>query len=110
MWINKFGILVKPTAYVEASDLEGMNTDDLSCVAKLRKHVPGTLPAFGRKMNVRYPGQPIQCNKCYQYNHLRSKCENKQVDWANYVKAFVSEEDGASIVPMELVGDWKRIL
>jgi len=108
-WIGRFGILVKPTEYVDADDLPGMNTDDLTCVAKLRKHVPGTLPAYGRKLAVRYPGQPIQCNKCYQYNHLRAKCENATVDWINYVKAFVDDKEGAPIVPLELVGDWKKL-
>lgn len=111
LWIKRFGIVVKPAAYVVADDLPGIDTDDLICIAKLRKHIPGSLPAFGRKMTVRYPGQPVQCNKCYQFNHLRAKCENPLVEWKHYVKFFITAEEGSeSIVPLEMVGEWQRLL
>jgi len=107
-WIGRFGVVVSSTKFVEADDLRGMNTDDLTCVAKLRKHIPGVLPAFGRKLSIRYPGQPLQCNKCYMFGHLRKACEKEALEWVNYVKAFVDEVDG--IVTRDMIGEWQRIL
>jgi len=43
---------------------------EIVCVAQLRKHVRGFLPAFRRKMFLTYPGQPIVCGKCFQIGQL----------------------------------------
>jgi len=104
-WISRFGTIESKAKYIEAKDLPGITTDDIVVVARLRKHVPGILPAFGRKMMVRYPGQPIVCNQCFQPGHLRSKCENAKVEWAAYVKVFVNEK----VVPVALIGEWKKM-
>jgi len=105
-WICRFGVVVKKAIYKEADDLKGITTDDIEVVAKLRKHIPGILPAFGRKMMVRYSGQPIVCGTCFQPGHLRKECTNERVEWAKYVKVFISED----VAPIELLGDWKRLL
>jgi len=105
-WVLRFGALVKPANYVDAGDLKGVHTDDIVCTAKLRKHIPSILPAYGRKVNVRYPGQPLQCNKCYQYNHLRARCENPTIEWVSYVRVFITEEVATSA----MIGEWATLL
>jgi len=105
-WVLRFGALVKTAKYVDPGDLPGVHTDDIVCTAKLRKHIPSILPAYGRKVNVRYSGQPLQCNKCYQYNHLRARCENPTIDWASYVRVFITEEVATSV----MIGGWVDLL
>jgi len=105
-WVSRFGKVIKKSVFKEADDLSGVTTDDIECKAILRKHMPGILPAFGRKMMLRYPGQPLVCGQCFEPGHLRKRCENKKVEWAEYVKLMVNEK----IVPVELVGDWSRLL
>jgi len=109
VWMLKFGTLVKAANFV-ATEIDGIHADTIECSMKLRKHVPGTLPAYGRKMLVRYAGRPEQCNQCYQFNHLRKECKNTAVEWSTYVKAFVDESEGSRIVPDEMIGNWKRLL
>jgi len=101
-WIGKFGVVVKSAAVIEANDVPGIKTDDFEITAKLRKHVPSVMPAFGTKMFIRYPGQPLQCNACYQYGHLRARCENPRVDWMAYAKVFLTE----NIATKEMIGKW----
>jgi len=106
LWIQRFGTLVSAAKYVTADDLPQVTSDDIECTAKLRKHIPGLLPAHGRKVSIRYPGQPLQCGQCYQYGHLRKKCPNQSVEWKSYVGVFVKEK----IVPAEYVGSWINML
>jgi len=105
-WISRFGVVVKPASYIDPGDLPGITTDDITIEAKLRKHIPGILPAFGRKMLVRYPGQPIVCGQCFDIGHLRAKCTNEKVEWAAYVKLVLREK----VAPIELLGTWSRLI
>jgi len=98
--------VIKKSFYKDSDDLPGITSDDIECVAILRKHVPGILPAFGRKMMLRYPGQPLLCRKCFEIGHLCARCEGEKVDWASFVKVFVKE----GVVPIALIGEWSRIL
>jgi len=105
-WIQLFGTLDVGAKPVEADDVQGVKTDDFVCTARIRKHIPGVLPAFGRRMLVRYPGQPLQCNSCYEFGHLKAKCENAKIDWASYVSVFLTEK----VATPELIGKWFDIL
>jgi len=105
-WIKLFGVIVTPAAFVVSSELNGIVTDEITCTVKLRKHVPNLLPAYGRKMSIRYPGQPIQCGRCMDVGHLRADCKGENVEWASYVKYFVKEK----IMPVEMIGTWINII
>lgn len=106
-WIKHFGIITKTAEYENAADLPSVTCDDIVLKARLRKHIPGILPAFGRKMIVMYPGQPILCGKCFQLGHVRSKCERAEnVKWIVLVKLFADE----AFVTKEMLGDWADLL
>lgn len=101
-WVGCFGTIVKAARYSDADDCQGIATDDIECVARLRKHMPGIVPAFGRKAFIRYSGQPLLCGKCYNPGHLRSKCQDEQVDWLSFVKFFIKEK----VCDPSLLGEW----
>lgn len=101
-WIASFGTVVKAAKYTEADDCPGIATDDIECVAKLRKHIPGIIPAFGRRAYIRYPGQPLLCGKCFDIGHLRAKCAKDSVSWMSYVKFFIKEK----VCDLSLLGEW----
>lgn len=105
-WISKFGVVVERADFKNASDLPSVKSDDIEIQAKLRKHVPGLLPAYGRKVMVMYPGQPIICGKCFHLGHVRKSCENSAVEWKAYVKLFAEE----AFVSEEMLGDWIKLV
>jgi len=106
-WLSKYGDIVKVPEFEEAPGLKNFRTDDIRCVLKLRKHIPNLLPAFGRRMNVTYPGQPTQCGKCFQIGHFRASCSNDQVDWLkDYVKGFYA----SNFVTSKMLGRWFELL
>jgi len=102
MTLGRFGIITMASVHIEADDVKGIKSDDALCVIKLRKHVPSFLPAFGRKLMIRYYGQPLQCSKCYNPGHLRRNCPNEPLDWLRYVRLMVEE----NILTLEIVGNW----
>jgi len=106
-WLEHFGRITQFPEYEDASDLPTVKSDDVTLKMILRKHIPGILPAYGRRMNVRYPGQPILCGKCFELGHVRRNCEVPEpVKWASFVKV-VSEE---RFVSKEMLGDWAELL
>jgi len=106
-WMEHFGVITKAPNFEDASDLPSVKADDILLTMKLRKHVPGILPAYGRKMIVFYPGQPILCGKCFELGHVRAKCEKEvAVKWISFVRV-VSNEKFAS---KEMLGSWAELL
>jgi len=105
-WLSLFGKVVKATAHLEAPDYSSIKCDDVVCKMILRKHIPGLLPAFGRKMMVNYPGQPIQCGRCFQTGHVRKECSNENIEWLQYAKVFLTE----NIATREMLGTWSDII
>jgi len=105
-WVSLFGKIIEDPAYAEASDCPSVKCDDITMVAQLRKHIPGMLPAFGRKMFLQYPGQPILCGKCFEVGHVRKACTGEKIDWMTYVKVLYRER----VAPKELFGDWIKKL
>lgn len=106
-WLEHFGRITKEPAFEDALDLPEVKCDDIVMKAVLRKHIPGILPAYGRRMNIRYHGQPIVCGKCFEIGHVRRNCEKPEVvKWADFVKV-VSE---MPFVSREMLGDWAELL
>jgi len=54
--MSRFGVITEKAIHVESKEEPGVKTDDVSCVVKLRKHMPSFLPAYGVKLNIRYHG------------------------------------------------------
>lgn len=105
-WISCFGKIVGNADFENASDLSSVKCDDIVLTAKLRKHIPSMLPAYGRKMMVTYPGQSILCGKCFEPGHVRAKCEKESIPWMAYVKVFYDEK----WVSKEMLGTWAELL
>jgi len=106
-WIEHFGTIVKNPDFEDAPDMPTVKSDDIIITVKLRKHVPSILPAYGRRMIINYPGQPILCGKCFELGHMRKNCEAaEQVKWAAFVK-FVGKMD---FVSKEMLGSWAELL
>jgi len=106
-WLEHFGRITKRPEYDAAPDLPSVTSDDISLMIILRKHIPGILPAYGRRMTIRYPGQPILCSKCFELGHIRRNCEHQEpVKWASFVKVVGEER----FVSKEMLGDWAELL
>jgi len=88
--------------YRDNQELPGVEDDTLEVLMRLKRHIPSVLPAFGRKLNIRYRGQPIQCSKCLQSGHLRKTCPNNFNNWVGYVKSFVD----SGVFTRDLFGKW----
>jgi len=102
LWLSLYGEVVKQPEFEDAPGLKRIKTDNVTCMVKLNKHIPNLLPAYGRRMNVTYSGQPIQCAKCYLFGHVRAKCEAQAKDWLmDYVRQFY--EEGRSSL---MLGRW----
>jgi len=104
--LGLFGVVTTKSIHVDADDVKQVKikTDDVRCVVKLRKHIPSFLPGYGRKLQIRYYGQPLQCSKCLNPGHLRKKCPNEPIEWLRYVKLLVDEK----AMKLEHIGDWAK--
>jgi len=106
-WIALFGKITAMPDYEDASDQPSVKNDDVILKAVLRKHIPGILPAYGRRMMIQYPGQPILCGKCFEIGHIRKNCERPEpVKWSAFVKV-VSQEKSVS---RDMLGSWVDLL
>jgi len=100
--LARFGEITVKAVHING-EVDGIKTDDVLCVVKLRKHMPSFLPAYGIKLNVRYYGQPLQCSKCFNPGHLRKRCPNENaVEWSRYVNLLVEE----NVLKLEHLGNW----
>jgi len=73
---------------------------------KLSKHIPSTIPAYGKKVFIKYRGQPIQCSKCFVLGHTRKNCPSTTLNWLGYVKSLLAE----NYIPKEYFGVWLEYL
>ena len=103
-WMALFGT-IETSGEFKDHESEPVKTDIVTIAMKLRKHVPSVLPAYGRKMNVHYHGQPKVCGACFETGHVRKDCKNERVEWMQYVKIINQE-----IAPMSMLGKWGEIL
>jgi len=53
-WLQVFGTIIGEIDFIRDRELTHILTDDVSCYMKLNRHVPGQLPAYGRKLSVSY--------------------------------------------------------
>ncbi len=104
-WLSLFGTLESKIEYKDYESLP-VKMDSLSVTMKLRKHIPGTLPAYGRRMFVSYRGQPRQCGKCMGLGHIRSECNDEKLEWKNYVIAIFK----TGYIGVNLLGKWSDLL
>jgi len=101
-WMSIYGQVIKPPVYEDAPGVKNIKSDTLVCSVLLKKHIPNLLPAYGRRMNVLYAGQPLTCSKCFVGGHVRAQCPNAQKDWLlDYVRSFY--EEGTTSM---LLGRW----
>jgi len=106
-WISLFGKITTEPEYPIAPDHQTVKCDDIVLKAILRKHIPGILPAFGRRMMVSYPGQTILCGKCFEIGHIRKTCpQTESVKWSSFVRAVSKEKS----VTSEMLGSWVDLL
>ena len=104
-WLSLFGKVESQIEYRDRDDAP-LKTDSLTVSMKLRKHIPGILPAFGRRLFVSYRGQPIQCGKCMDLGHIRSECKQDRTEWKEYVRTqFLT-----GYIPKNMLGDWANLL
>lgn len=88
-WLNAYGVIVSNLQYRANPDLPGCVDDNIDILMRLKKHIPSILPAYGKKLNIRYKGQPILCSKCLLQGHIRKSCTSTANNWLGYVKMFV---------------------
>ncbi len=103
-WLRLYGT-VAPQGEFTINKATGLRTDVFETEIALKRHVEEYLPMFGQKVQVKYAGIPPMCNRCYKSGHLRRECNNRKVDWIEYVNNFL--ENGVKI---DLIGSWKNAL
>jgi len=106
-WLIRYGEVVAFPDHVTALDCEGIKTDEIVAKVKLTKHIPSILPAYGLRVSLTYPGQPITCGKCYAAGHVRANCP--QQNSSDFVRVHVRSFYEAN-VPSKLLGRWFDLL
>lgn len=99
-WLRLFGHIDGEGEFKD-HELAPVKTDVVTFSMRLRKHIPSVLPAYGRKLQIFYHGQPKLCGACFERNHVRKDCTNPRVDWMKYVK-FINKE----LAPLSMLGRW----
>jgi len=93
-------------AYKDNPEVDGWCDDTLDVFMRLHKHIPSILPAFGKKLQIRYKGQPVLCSKCLNQGHIRRNCTSPANNWMGFVKYCV--DSGAFSINM--FGSWYEYL
>jgi len=106
VWLECFGTILGTVDYKSVDGLPNLKEDNIEVLMRLNKHIPLTLPAFGKKLYSQYRGQPILCSSCFELGHLRKECSNPRRYWAEYVRAIFATKQ----YPSELFGSWREIL
>lgn len=101
-WLRLYGTIVGDIRHKFHSDLPTVKDDYKEVLMKLSKHIPSTLPAHGKKVQIQYRGQPIQCSKCFTSGHTRKYCPSQTVNWLGYIKNLKQE----GYIPDEYFGVW----
>jgi len=105
-WLELFGTIEGELKYLERKDIPGALEDTLEVLMRLRQHIPSVLPAFSKKLGVRYRGQPLQCSKCKELGHVRKVCTSDNNNWMAYVKNLVDKK----LIPLDYFGSWYEYL
>jgi len=105
-WLKLYGSVVGEIRFKYHSELPSVKEDYMEVLMKLSKHIPSTLPAFGKKVFIKYRGQPIQCSKCFALGHTRRLCSSETLNWLGYVKSLLD----ANYIPPSFFGVWLEYL
>lgn len=105
-WLNLYGRVEGELKYKDNPVLPGVSEDSLEVLIRLRKHIPAILPAYGKRMYIRYKGQPVQCSKCLGTGHIRRLCNSTANNWVGYIRLFVA----SGVVEDQMLGHWKDYL
>jgi len=89
LWLSAYGQVASSLQYRENPEISDVVEDNIDLLMRLKKHIPSVLPAYGKKLNIRYKGQPILCSKCLIAGHVRKTCTSTANNWMGYVKMFV---------------------
>jgi len=101
-WLSLFGTIEGNLEYKHHPKLPTIKDDICEVIMKLSRHIPATLPAYGRKVQVHYRGQSIQCSKCYNLGHVRRLCTAETSNWLGYVKQLLETRN----IPESYFGVW----
>lgn len=105
-WLSAYGSVASTLQYRENPEIPDVVEDNIDLLMRLNKHIQSVLPAFGKRLNVRYKGQPIICSKCMIQGHVRKDCTTTANNWMGYVKMFV---DSGAFHP-SMFGNWYEYL
>lgn len=101
-WLRLFGSIEGELRHKYHPRLPTIKDDHAEVLMKLNKHIPSTLPANGKKVQVTYRGQPVQCSKCFDLGHIRRSCPSTTNNWLGYVKSLVDQK----FIPDLYFGVW----
>ena len=59
---------------------------------RLLRQIPNFIPAAGKKIRISYEGSTFLCSNCYRV-HARKNCTNQKVQWIEYVKRFMANNE-----------------
>jgi len=105
-WLNIFGTICGELKHIDSKDIPGVLDDSIDVLMRLRKHIPSPLPAFSKKLFIRYKGQAIQCSKCMELGHIRKQCTSNVTNWMAFVKKLVDSKE----IPTSYFGNWFEYL
>jgi len=105
-WLRVYGEIGGDLKYQTNHQIPQIFEDRLEVLMKLNKHIPSTLPAYGKKLNIRYRGQPLQCSKCLNLGHPRRACPSASSNWMGFVKTLVDSRE----IAVEMFGNWFEYL
>jgi len=103
-WLDCFGTVVGNFNYLK--DKQGYKTDNIEVEVKLSRHIPETLPMYGRRIRVFYLGMQRQCNNCFELGHIKADCDGERCDWFGYIEKLLESGD----YKKELFGDWPEVI
>lgn len=86
--LRHFGKIEGQLKYLD-TQVPGIVQDNLEVLMRLCKHIPSPLPAFSKKLHVRYSGQPIKCSNCLALGHIRKNCNSSNNNWLSFVKSLI---------------------
>jgi len=106
LWLSAYGVVASTLQYRENPEVPEWVDDNIDLLMRLKKHIPSVLPAYGKKLNIRYKGQPILCSKCLIAGHVRKNCTSTANNWMGYVKMFVD----SNLFHPSMFGTWYEYL
>jgi len=101
-WLKLFGSIEGEISYKYHPRLPTIKDDHFEILMKLQRHIPPTIPAYGKKVQIQYRGQSIQCSKCFELGHIRRNCSAENNNWLGYVKSLVDKK----FIPDSYFGVW----